>query len=191
MVRLIRLVAIVGGMALGPLHAQMTREDVAARIEGVAGQMARDGVRYNGRWTPPGSSTPWVMDCSNAVRWFFHHATGQMLPRTASDQYELLRKQGRIRRVNARSTSWRKALRPGDLLFWENTYRPKRKPPVTHVMVYLGRNADGSLRMAGSQGSRGVGVYTFRPEVAYGGYTWFLWFKRKGQFVAVGRPLGK
>lgn len=185
-----RLVVIGVGLVAGSLSAQGTREDVAARIEGMAGQMARDGVRYNARWTPPGSESPWMMDCSNAVRWFFYAATDQLLPRTASDQYKMLRQQGRVRRVNARSTSWHTALRPGDLLFWENTYRPKRKPPVTHVMVYLGRNPDGSLRMAGSQGSRGVGIYTFRPEVAYGGYRWFLWFKREGRFVAVGRPLG-
>ena len=53
---------------------------------------------------------------------------------------------------------WAKRLQPGDLLFWEHTYKPQRKPPVTHVMVYLGRGERGELLMAGAQNSRGVGI---------------------------------
>jgi cell wall-associated NlpC family hydrolase len=30
-------------------------------------------------------------------------------------------------------------LKPGDLLFWTNTTETKRKLPVTHVMIYLGK----------------------------------------------------
>jgi cell wall-associated NlpC family hydrolase len=30
-------------------------------------------------------------------------------------------------------------LKPGDLLFWTNTMETKRKLPVTHVMIYLGK----------------------------------------------------
>lgn len=170
-------------------HGQMSRQELAARIGASAEHLSAQGVRYNGRWVPPGSTQSWVMDCSNAARWFYLDAAGYDLPRTASSQYEKLRQQRRLWRVNAHSKSWWNKLKPGDLLFWENTYKPKRKPPITHVMVYLGRGPDGLMKMAGSQGSRGVDVYTFRPEVAYGGYNWFLWFKRKGRFVAFGRPM--
>jgi len=172
--------------ALLTAHAE-TREELAARMETLTGEIS--AVPYNGRWVPPGSATAWTMDCSNTSRWLYLAAIGHSLPRTASDQYESLRSARRLWRVRASDSHWRSRLKPGDLLFWENTYRPKRKPPITHVMVYLGRNPDGSMRMAGSQGSRGVDIYTFRPETPYGGYTWFLWFKRAGRFVAFGRPL--
>jgi hypothetical protein len=168
-------------------NAQMTRDDLAARITAETATLS--AIPYNGRWTPPGSAKPWVMDCSNTARWLYLSAAGHQLPRTASEQYEALRAARQLWRVNASSRNWQSRLRPGDLLFWENTYRPKRKPPITHVMVYLGRGPDGALRMAGSQGSRGVDFYTFRPETPYGGYNWFLWFKRTGRFVAFGRPL--
>jgi cell wall-associated NlpC family hydrolase len=182
---LILMLGFVGSAARG----QMTRQELAARIGASAQNLAAHGLRYNGRWQPPGSTQTWVMDCSNAARWFYFDAAGCDLPRTASSQYETLRKQRRLWRVNPRSSSWEDKLKPGDLLFWENTYKPRRKPPITHVMIYLGRTADGSMKMAGSQGSRGVDIYTFRPEVPYGGYNWFLWFKRAGRFVAFGRPL--
>jgi cell wall-associated NlpC family hydrolase len=81
-----------------------------------------------------------------------------------------------------------RTLRRGDLLFWEHTYRPVRKPPVTHVMMYLGRDPQGRMWMAGSQGSRGVGIYEFRPKMKMGGYPWFLWFRREGKFLGYARP---
>lgn len=186
-VRRFALCALLVGGGFSAAHGQMSREDLAARM--AAETTALSAIPYNGRWTPPGSAQPWAMDCSNTARWLYLNAAGHQLPRTASDQYETLRTARRLWRVNASDTRWRSRLRPGDLLFWENTYRPKRKPPVTHVMVYLGRNPDGSMRMAGSQNSRGVDLYTFRPEAPSGGYTWFLWFKRPGRFVAFGRPL--
>lgn len=35
---------------------------------------------------------------------------------------------------------------------------------------------------------RGVDVYAFDPSKPMGGYNWFLWFKKKGKFIAYGRP---
>jgi Cell wall-associated hydrolases (invasion-associated proteins) len=170
-----------------PPGSAPTREELGRHLEALIRHIS--GMPYNGRWIPPDSTLAWTMDCSNTVRWLYLVTTRRLLPRTASDQYEALRQARRLWRVRATDVDWRSKLRPGDLLFWENTYRPKRKPPITHVMIYLGRNPDGSLRMAGAQGSRGVNIYTFRPEVPYGGYPWFLWFKRQGRFVAYGRPL--
>lgn len=164
-----------------------SRTELGLRLEEAARSLAT--IPYNGSWNPPGAAAPWVMDCSNTVRWLYLGTTGTALPRTASAQYETLRAARRLWRVKASDTRWHRHLRPGDLLFWENTYRPRRHPPITHVMVYLGRGPDGVMRMAGSQGSRGVDIYTFRPTAAYGGFSWFLWFRKSGKFVAFGRPL--
>jgi len=42
--------------------------------------------------------------------------------------------------------------------------------------------------MAGSQGSSGPDIYVFDPALRMGGYRFFLFFKKKGKFVAYGRP---
>lgn len=157
---------------------------IAAAIAGPASQ----GIRYNGRWTPPGESSAWNMDCSNAARWLTRKTRGIELPRTASGQYEWLRARKKLWRVRPNPKALKRVLRPGDLLFWEHTYRPVRKPPVTHVMVYLGTDSNGRMRMAGSQGSRGVSTYNFDPSLKMGSYPFFLWFRRDGRFVAYGRP---
>lgn len=149
---------------------------------------ARENVRYNGRWIPPGESAPWVMDCSNTARWLYREVRGINIPRTASDQYEWLRARRRLWRTGPDEGRLRRHLRPGDLLFWEHTYRPPRRPPVTHVMVYLGRDSRGRMMMAGSQGASGPDVYEFRPGKKMGGYRFFFFFHRAGRFVAYGRP---
>ncbi|MGA1539625.1 MAG: NlpC/P60 family protein [Chthoniobacterales bacterium] len=159
-----------------------------------ASDLASRGIRYGGAFMPPGEHAPWRMDCSNAARYLVRQTRGIELPRTASEQYNFVRRNGRLKRAGGLfggvpdTSWWAKRLKPGDLLFWEHTYKPKRKPPVTHVMVYLGRGADGELLMAGSQNSRGVGIYKLRPRVAYGGHGGFLGlFKKKGKLVAYGR----
>jgi cell wall-associated NlpC family hydrolase len=157
-------------------------------VAGVIQIPAAQGIRYNGRWVPPGETSAWAMDCSNTARWIVRETRGIELPRTASSQYEWLKKNKRLWRVRPNAAALRKRLKPGDLLFWEHTYRPVRKPPVTHVMVYLGTDAQGRMLMAGSQGSRGVDTYTFDPAAKMGSYPFFLWFRRDGRFVAYGRP---
>lgn len=149
---------------------------------------AADNVRYNGRWLPPGEPMPWTMDCSNTVRWLYREVRGMKIPRTASDQYEWLRSRGRLWRTGPNENRLRRRLQPGDLLFWEHTYRPTRRPPVTHVMVYLGRDPRGRMMMAGSQGASGPDIYEFRPDKKMGGYRFFFFFRRDGRFVAYGRP---
>lgn len=161
-----------------------------ADLEVVAKWLAEQRIPYNGAWVPPGgeSAVPVSMDCSNTARWLHRHFYGADLPRTASGQYEFFRGQGKLKRVSANAARLAKILKPGDFLFWENTYKPKRKPPVTHVMVYLGKDAAGKMWMVGAQNSKGVGIYEFRPNQKMGGYRWFLWFRREGRFVGFGRP---
>jgi cell wall-associated NlpC family hydrolase len=157
-------------------------------IESKARWLESQGIRYAGNWVPPGESRGWAMDCSNAVRWFHRELWGRELPRTASDQYLHFRKQGKFKRARPDAANLAKRLRPGDFLFWEHTYKPRRKPPVTHVMMYLGRDASGRMWMAGAQSSRGVRVYEFRPQSKMGSYNWFLWFRREGRFIGYARP---
>lgn len=160
----------------------------AADLEASARWLESLGIRYGGKWTPPGESAAWSMDCSNTARWLHRQHWGRDLPRTASGQYLHFRKQGKFRKARPDAARLARTLRPGDFLFWENTYKPRRKPPVTHVMVYLGRDERGRMWMAGSQSSRGVRVYEFRPKSKMGGYNWFLWFRREGRFIGFARP---
>jgi hypothetical protein len=67
-------------------------------------------------------------------------------------------------------------LKPGDLVFWSGTYAStKRKIPVTHVMLYLGKRAsDGKPLVFGASNGRtydgqkrcGVSVFNFRVPSA-------------------------
>ena len=165
---------------------------------GLSRQLATKGIPYNGSWTPPGESVSWVMDCSNTARWLYREGVGLELPRTASDQYLALDRARLLwpapheflsSRINTDKLGRR--LKAGDLLFWENTYKPVRRPDITHVMVYLGTDAQDRWLMAGSQQASGVNVYVFDPTAKKGGYkTFFGLFKHEGRFVAYGRPLG-
>lgn len=150
--------------------------------------LASQQLRYNQAWSPPGSSQVWTMDCSNTARWLQASVFGRSIPRTAASQYEFFRHRGEFQRVRPDAARLAKILRPGDLLFWEHTYRPRRKPPVTHVMTYLGRDGAGRMLMVGAQGSRGVDIYRFDPREPLGSYRWFLWFRREGRFIGFARP---
>lgn len=183
--RLLLLLAICAGFFPG---RGFSSQGFAHRLEEQARWLAAQNIGYSRSWVPPGETVAWPMDCSNTARYFYRTMWGRDLPRTASAQYEFFRKQGKFRKAPANSRHLAKRLRPGDFLFWTHTYKPKRKPPVTHVMVYLGRDASGTMWMAGAQGSRGVDVYRFRPESSMGGYRWFLWFRREGKFLGYARP---
>jgi len=163
------------------------------------------GLEYDEDWRPPGERTSWTMDCSNTARYLYKVTAGIELPRTASDQYYYLHLQGkawdvpRIAMGMPDTNYLRDNLKPGDLLFWENTYRPERQPPITHVMVFLGTNEQGQWIMAGSQNSSGgehnrrnggPDIYIFRPSQPCGGYsTWLGMVHHRGRFCAFGRPL--
>jgi len=179
--------------------------DWGSRFLQQARALGDKGIEYDDDWRPPGESRAWTMDCSNTSRYLYKVTAGIELPRTASDQYYYLHLQGKAWDVPLDDYGFvdtnflRRNLKPGDLLFWENTYRPERQPPITHVMVYLGTNAKGQWLMAGSQGSRGgehnrpnggPDVYVFRPSQPCGGYTtWMGLVHHRGRFCAFGRPL--
>jgi len=180
-------------------------DDWGSRFLQQARLLGDQGIEYDEDWRPPGESRSWTMDCSNTSRYLYKVTTGIELPRTASDQYYYLHLQGKAWDVPQTAYGLpdtdflRRKLKPGDLLFWENTYRPERQPPITHVMVFLGTNAQGQWIMAGSQTSRGgehnrrnggPDIYVFRPSQPCGGYTtWLGLVHHQGRFCAFGRPL--
>jgi LysM repeat protein len=167
-------------------------------------ELAREGVRYDGNWHPSGADDSWDMDCSNTSRWLYQKAAGITLSRTASDQYYDLQQKARAwdaprdAKGEIDSAALFSKLEVGDLLFWENTYKPRRDPPVTHVMVFLGKNTRGQWLMAGSQcgggfcnvSGSGPDVYVFDPQRLVGGYYKNFGFGHvRGHFVAYGRPM--
>lgn len=190
--------AAMGRMALLAVFSLAAAMPAPAEdLEEAARYLQSLGLSYNAAAQLPGDTGSRTMDCSNTASYLLERTRNISLPRTASDQYIYVRQNGRLKRAGGLfggvpdTAWWTKRLRPGDLLFWEHTYKPKRKPPVTHVMVYLGRDQGGIPLMVGAQNSRGVNIYKLQPRASYGGHGGFLGlFRKKGKLVAYGR-LGK
>jgi cell wall-associated NlpC family hydrolase len=64
-------------------------------------------------------------DCSGLVQWVYARV-GMRLPRTAQQQHDAT---ARVRTAD---------LRPGDLLFYRDTYATSPSEPITHVGIYVG-----------------------------------------------------
>lgn len=112
------------------------------------------------------------MDCSGTIYYLLKNAHIDDVPRQSSDMYTWAEQKGKLYQVtsnNLSSTEFSK-LRPGDLLFWSGTYAIHRDPPITHVMIYLGKNKNNKPLMFGSSNGRtylgkkmwGVSVFDFR-----------------------------
>jgi len=99
------------------------------------------------------------MDCSAAVA-FLLGQVGIEPPRSAHGQYQWLEREGRLNRVPADARTMEApafaALLPGDLVFWApDGPDPAAAPAVSHVHLFLGREADGHAVMIGASGGRG------------------------------------
>jgi cell wall-associated NlpC family hydrolase len=106
------------------------------------------------------------MDCSGFVFYVLTQNGVRDVPRDSSQQYVWLRKAGTFRAVNSRrdDTFELEELAPGDLLFWTGTYSIERDPPITHAMIYLGREKGTHQRvMVGASDGR-----TYKGESRYG-----------------------
>jgi cell wall-associated NlpC family hydrolase len=113
------------------------------------------------------------MDCSGFIYYLLTQNGFKDVPRDSSQQYVWVRKAGNFNAVLSRKedTFELDALKPGDLLFWSGTYTIDRDPPVTHTMIYLGREKRTEKRvMIGSSDGRtydgqqrfGVSVFDFK-----------------------------
>src|ERR1700722_940639 len=81
------------------------------------------------------------MDCSGFIYYVLTNAGFKDVPRDSPGQYAWVRKNSDFRAVLSRSGDSFELddLKPGDLLFWSGTYKVDRDIPITHVMVYLGK----------------------------------------------------
>jgi len=113
------------------------------------------------------------MDCSGFVYYVLRQNGFPDVPRDSSQQYVWVRKAGNFNAVLSRHEDSFELddLKPGDLLFWRGTYNIDRDPPITHTMIYLGREKRTKKRvMVGSSDGRtydgkqrwGVSVFDFK-----------------------------
>jgi peptidoglycan DL-endopeptidase CwlO len=113
------------------------------------------------------------MDCSGFIYYVLRQNGFPDVPRDSSQQYVWVRKAGNFNAVLSRKEDSFEldALKPGDLLFWRGTYNIDRDPPITHTMIYLGREKQTKKRvMVGSSDGRtydgkqrfGVSVFDFK-----------------------------
>jgi peptidoglycan DL-endopeptidase CwlO len=113
------------------------------------------------------------MDCSGFIYYVLQQNGFPDVPRDSSQQYVWVRKAGDFDAVLSRKEDSFELddLKPGDLLFWRGTYNIDRDPPITHTMIYLGREKRTKKRvMVGSSDGRtydgiqrwGVSVFDFK-----------------------------
>jgi len=114
------------------------------------------------------------MDCSGFVYYVLsQNGVAPYVPDDSKDQYTWLRSAGTFEPVvSGKDDSFElNGLKPGDLLFWSGTYSSERDPPITHVMIYLGREKKTGARvMVGASDGRtyqsqqrfGVSVFEFK-----------------------------
>lgn len=124
-----------------------------------------------------GASTPkhGGFDCSGAMMYLLKRC-GHIAPRTSAQQFVWIRDKANINLAGKKVESFDdpafKYLRVGDLLFWSGTYTPTdgRKVNISHVGIYLGKEADGRRIMACASKGRsyrgkkgdGYGIFDFR-----------------------------
>src|SRR5438045_5775130 len=114
------------------------------------------------------------MDCSGFVYYVLNqNGVAPDVPDDSKDQYIWLRSAGTFEPVvGGKDDSFElNELKPGDLLFWSGTYSIERDPPITHVMIYLGREKKTGARvLVGASAGRtdqrqqrfGVSVFEFK-----------------------------
>jgi cell wall-associated NlpC family hydrolase len=113
------------------------------------------------------------MDCSGFIYYLLTENGFKDVPRDSSQQYVWVRKAGDFNAVLSRKEDSFELddLKPGDLLFWSGTYNIARDPPITHTMIYIGREKRTKKRvMLGSSDGRtydgkqrfGVSVFDFK-----------------------------
>ncbi|MEP6668452.1 MAG: NlpC/P60 family protein [Chthoniobacter sp.] len=140
-------------------------------------QLIRDAIdltRLNLTYTF-GSADPdgGGMDCSGTIYYLLKAHNFADVPRDSSGQYLWARRGGAFFPVVSKSAEGVefKELLPGDLMFWTGTYDTGRDVPISHVMMYLGREKGSGKRiMFGASDGRsyngvqrwGVSVFDFK-----------------------------
>ena len=110
--------------------------DLEERRHAGPGRLARVVKSYLGIPYKWGGTTRAGMDCSAFTRAIFRETYGVELPRTSLQMYGV-----------GRTVASKQNLRPGDLVFFKNTYSG---PGVSHVGIYMGEG-----RFAHASSSKG------------------------------------
>jgi cell wall-associated NlpC family hydrolase len=165
-------------------------------------QLIRDAVdltRLNLTYTF-GSADPdqGGMDCSGTIYYLLHAHNFADVPRDSAGQYLWARRGSGFFPVVSKSgdSAEFRELLPGDLMFWTGTYENGRDIPISHVMMYLGKEkGTGKRIMFGSSDGRsyngtqrwGVSVFDFKmPKADSSGNG----EKTKAEFVGFARIPG-
>jgi cell wall-associated NlpC family hydrolase len=177
--------------------------------------LSANNIRYGKNFKPAGETLKVRFDCSGTVRYLYKKALDIDISPDSFSQYEAVKNSknfkeppiGENGKIN--TDALKLQLKVGDLLFWTNTHPnipKKRKPPVSHVMVYLGFKKNGELMMGGSntQGKGyynqrtggGPDVYVFDPNQVMGCAKWSKVGKKKkvcvkgmeSLFIGFGKP---
>jgi cell wall-associated NlpC family hydrolase len=133
-------------------------------------ELTKQNLGYNYGSADPANGG---MDCSGFIYYLLNQNGFKDVPRDSSQQYVWVRKAGNFNAVLSRKEDSFEFddLKPGDLLFWRGTYNIDRDPPITHTMIYLGREKRTKKRvMVGSSDGRtydgkqrwGVSVFDFK-----------------------------
>ncbi|MCS7063844.1 MAG: C40 family peptidase [Methylacidiphilales bacterium] len=140
-------------------------------------------------------------DCSGFVHYTLKQLGYKNPPRDSTQIYLWLQQNRTLKKVNDEDPHDRQLqfLRPGDILFWEGTYKVKRNPPISHVMIYLGieKNSNRPIMAGASEGrtyhgrpKHGVGVFDFvLPNPKRKRIPWWFWGTirtNKTRFVGYG-----
>lgn len=112
------------------------------------------------------------MDCSGTIYYLLKNFNLTDVPRPGNEIYLWVAQKGKLHVVTSSSFDSLEFsyLKPGDLLFWSGTYHVRRVPPITHVMLYLGKDTQGQRLMFGASDGRtyqgksmwGVSLFDFK-----------------------------
>jgi cell wall-associated NlpC family hydrolase len=109
------------------------------------------------------------MDCSGFIYYVLSNAGYKDVPRDSAGQYEWVRKNSDFHAVLSRSGESFELndLKPGDLLFWSGTYKVDRDIPISHVMIYLGKekSTDKPVMVGATDGRSYEGIRRFGVSV--------------------------
>ncbi len=96
------------------------------------------------------------MDCSGTINYLLTELNVSEVPRSSDQIYKWALEKGHFHAVNSNDFNSPEfsELKPGDLLFWSGTYEIKRELPITHVMIYLGKNKQQQPLMFGASDGR-------------------------------------
>ena len=165
------------------LYAELSKAEKDNLIK-TAEWLAAFDIKYSKAWTPPDSNKPVKLDCSGTVQYLYSKALSKTMPRDSYSQYNFFKEKGWLfqppkgadNKVNTEEL--KKQLKFGDLIYWQDSYNvpPDRTPPVSHVMIYMGTDVTGVMRVAGSNTwgdgliTKGGGpdIYIFDPNQKIG-----------------------